>query len=103
MLFGRQTFISIPVYSMWTRPHHEKYIVLLMSLMYVSLKYLYPLHTSFAPRLADDLLIVSSTNPNVMGGTTVKSRVKFTDAIVLSTMTAFLDTTIASFSVRCKY
>lgn len=99
MLFDCQTF----VYSKWTRPLHEKYVVPLMSVMYFSLKYLYPLHSSFVPRLADDFLIVSSTNPNVMGGTTVKSRVEFADAIVLSAMTAFLDTTLASFSVRYEY
>lgn len=74
-----------------------------MSAMYFALKYLYPLHNSFVPRLADDFLIVASTNQNVIGRTTVKSQVKFTDAIVLCAMTAILDMTLASFSMRIEY
>lgn len=68
----------------------------------VLLKY-YTLQNPFVPRLADDFLMVSSTNQNVTGGTTLKSREEFADAIVLSAMTAFLDITSASFSVRYKY
>lgn len=68
----------------------------------VLLKY-YTLQNTFVPRLADDFLMVSSTNQNVTGGTTLKSREEFADAIVLSAMTAFLDMTSASFSVRYKY
>lgn len=70
----------------------------------VLLKY-YTLQNPFVPRLADDFLMhmVSSTNQNVTGGTTLKSREEFADAIVLSAMTAFLDMTSASFSVRYKY
>lgn len=68
----------------------------------VLLKY-YTLQNPFVARLADDFLMVSSTNQNVTGGTTLKSREEFADAIVLSAMTAFLDMTSASFSVRYKY